>query len=194
MLHDVQSIRDGSLSHLISSQQTILSSEGWDQLTRDSWCNSGYITTISLKALDHYVALLNHLLKNAGKYAWDLVQKEITHYVHKWNLIRQNSHLRVLAMCRIYATLRDGAAAKWLTPELESEKLGILYTEMLELKSPGGGVARDGTSLYLCPKCETTLHGKDGCPWGSKGQAKAKESGKQALRNLASGALIPAPG
>jgi hypothetical protein len=124
------------------------------------------------------------------------VQKEIAHYLHKWNLICQNSHLRVLAMCRIYVTLRDGAAAKWLTPEIESEKLGILYKDMLELKNGGGTVNGEGVSLFLCPKCDTTLHGKDGCPWGSKGQAKAKQSGKQALGNfLASGgAVIPAPG
>jgi hypothetical protein len=103
MLHEVQSLRDGSLSCLISSQQTILSSKCWDNMTQDAWSNSRYITTISLKALDHYLTLLNHLLKNVGKYARDLVQKEITHYLHKeWNLIHQNSHLPVLAMVRMY--------------------------------------------------------------------------------------------
>jgi hypothetical protein len=170
MLHHVQSLRDGFLLHLISSQQTILSAECWDGMTRDAWCNSGYITTISLKAVDLYLALLNHLLKAAGKYAWDLVQTEIAHYLHKWNLIRRNSHLRVLAMCRIYVPLRDGAAAKWLTLEIESEKLGILYKDMLELKRQGGTVTREGVSLFLCPKCDTTLHGKDGCLWGSRGR------------------------
>jgi hypothetical protein len=43
MLHNIQSLRDGSLSDLISSQQTILSTECWDGMTRDAWCNSGLL-------------------------------------------------------------------------------------------------------------------------------------------------------
>jgi hypothetical protein len=197
---DVHSLKDRTISTIIAWQKTILSQEPWDPLLCEAWSGGGYYAVISRKALEHYLSLLEHLSELARSYDWSIVQQEIDYYVQKWVLVRNSTHHRITALCRIYAQLRDGAARKWITPKLEAKKLLKLYEDLklVQTGSFGGGGGADNRSgspsLSCCTHCGTILHGSHVCPWAALNQSKAKDKGRVALRALGSGnrAVTPA--
>ena len=200
MMIEVMSLKESQLSSVISWQKTILAKEPWEAIICETWSQGGYITVLSRKSLEHYISLLEHLLGLGGRYPWDIVQQEIDFYVQKWVLIRNNSQNRVMALCRIYVTLRDGASRDWITPKLEAKKLIKLYQDLHTALGQLGGDSgttnsRGQVSVGFCIHCGTILHGSTGCPWGSLSAGKAKEKGKAALKALGGGARpLPAAG
>lgn len=188
MLQDVFSLKDRTLSTLVAWQKTILSKEPWDSLLCEAWSGGGYHTVLSRKSLEHYLSLLEHLLELSRDYPWDMVQQEIDFYVQKWVLIRNNSQNRIMAICRIYVDLRDGAARHWITPKLEAKKLLKLYQELRVAPGPpgsgGGSASPSGSGLGCCTHCGTFLHGTYVCAWASVTGSKAKEKGRATLRAL----------
>lgn len=200
MMIDVMSLKENSLNALIAWQKTILSREPWEPIICEAWSQGGYITVLSRKSLEHYISLLEHLVGLGGRYPWDIVQQEIDFYVQKWVLIRNNSQSRLMAMCRIYVTLRDGASRDWITPKLEAKKLIKLYQDLNAALGQLGGDSgatnlRGQGGIGFCAHCGTILHGSTGCAWGSLSAGKAKEKGKAALKALGGGARpLPAAG
>lgn len=192
MLMDVLSLKDRTINTITSWQKTILIKEPWDRLMCEAWSGGGYYTVLSRRSLEHYLSLLEHLLDLAREYPWDMVQQEIDYYVQKWVLIRNNSQYRIMAMCQIYVTLRDGAARHWITPKLEAKKLLKLYQELHTNASPvgstNGPINPLGSPPACCAHCGTILHGIHSCAWSNLTPNKAKEKGRAALRSLASGA------
>jgi hypothetical protein len=191
MMIDVLSLKDRTISTLIAWQKSILSKEPWESVLCEAWSGGGYFTVLSRKSLDHYISLLEHLLALSGKYPWDMVQQEIDYYVQKWVLVRNNSQSRLMAMCRIYVILRDGAAHDWITPKLEAKKLLKLYqdltTTITQMGSGVGAIRPQGPHITGCTHCGTILHGGGVCAWASASTGKAKEKGRVALRALGAG-------
>jgi hypothetical protein len=182
-------IRDRTLRNANARQKTILSKEPWNTLLIDAWSNSGYISVISRRSVDHYISLLQHLVIMSKSFGWEETQREIDFYTKEWALIRSQCLTRLMALCRIYVSLRDGADAKWLAPELEAQRLAALYQTVKDLKTtglrtPAGG---GGGGIGLCDKCGTVLHGRQNCPWQHMGASAAKRKGKEALKKLAAG-------
>jgi hypothetical protein len=185
-LKDVLEIKDRTLRSLAAAQRKVLSAEPWSPLTLEAWSQGGFVTVISRNSIDYYISLLQHLVLTASNYGWEETQRLIDHHVKEWQLIRAQSHSRLMALCHIYVTLRDGAEANWLSPTLEAAKLTALFLEMAALKA-GGGVAT-GTSGSprhpVCTRCGTMLHGTYPCFVQVTGAA-AKKKGQYALRKLA---------
>jgi hypothetical protein len=96
-----------------------------------------------------------------------------------------------MTLCRIYVTLRDGAAYDWITPKLEAKKLLKLSKDLtaaqLQTGNSGGGARLQGPTIHVCLHCGTVLHGSNTCPWASNAAGKAKERGRLALRALGAG-------
>jgi hypothetical protein len=105
---------------------------------------------------------------------------EMDYYVKKMVLIRGNANSRLMALCRIYVLLRDGANVSWRAPKLEAEKLTDLYHKVETLSSLGGGA-----NLLICARCGTCLHGSHPCPFSDMNATTAKKSGRAAIRKLA---------
>jgi hypothetical protein len=190
-LRDVMDIRDRTLRNLNSRQKTILSKEPWNALLIDAWSNSGYVSVISRRSVDHYISLLQHLVLVASNKGWDEAQNEIDFYTKEWALIRGQCITRLMALCRIYVSLRDGADAKWLSPTLEAERVTTLFKAVAELRgsgtSPRTGNTAGGGGGGFCEKCGTILHGRLNCPWGQMNSTAAKRKGSNALKKLGMG-------
>jgi hypothetical protein len=189
-LKDVMEIRDRTLRNANARQKAILSKEPWNTLLIDAWSNNGYVSVLSRRSVDHYISLLQHLVLVAGVYGWEEALREIEFYTKEWALIRSQCTSRLMALCRIYVSLRDGADAKWLSPELEAEKVTALVQAVAKLKAngprnPSGGGSGGGGGF--CKKCGTILHGRLHCPWQHLSVSAAKRKGKEALKKLAIG-------
>jgi hypothetical protein len=139
----------------------------------------------AMAGLDAYINLLLHLTTISTQLGWDHAKREIDFYCRKWELIRNNSAHRLIAMCRIYITLRDGAEAEWLSPKLEAEKMTTLMQKVAALE---GNTRGGGPGVGFCDKCQTILHGSKNCPWNSLSNGKARAKGKDALKKLAGAA------
>lgn len=197
LMLDVLSLKDRTLNTITAWQKTLLGKEPWEKIVQEAWSGSGYYTVLSRKSLEHYLSLLEHLMELAREYPWDMVQQEIDYYVQKWVLIRNNSQQRIMAMCHIYVTLRDGAARNWITPKLEAKKLLRLYRELQtttgQAGDGSGSPTLPGAAPGCCSHCGTVLHGNYPCAWASATPNKAKDRGRAALRNIANGARANTP-
>lgn len=183
---NVRSLREETLRNIVSSQRTILGREPWSQTTIDSWATGGYVSVLSRHSLDHYINLLQHLNTVSIDLGWEHAKREIDFYVKKWELIRNNSHSRLLALCRIYITLRDGAEMEWQSTKLEGEKVTSLLKWKASVESATGGGGNASSNLF-CTKCATILHGASGCPWGNISATKAKQKARDVLKSLGAG-------
>ncbi|MGL5812168.1 MAG: hypothetical protein ACRCYW_02375 [Aeromonas sp.] len=197
MARDVQEIRDRCLRNLIAKQKTILSVEPWDPYLIEAWSQSGYITVISRRSVDHYISLLNHLVITYTAYGWEETNRIIEFFVKEWGLIRSNSSSRLMAMCHIYVHLRDAADAKWIIPALEAQKVTALFVSLATLIGGGGGGGTGGGGgggpngasgaprQVVCGRCGTMLHGSHPCFVLNGSAAAAKKKGQALLRRLA---------
>ena len=183
MLHHVRQVEHTRLRSLVADQRAILHSYMWPDHVVEAWCYRGVIYAISSKAIQYYISLLEHFMRMSRTLGWDAVKQEMDYHVRKWEIIRNQAHIRVVAMIRLYIYLRDGAHQDWLFPKLERNKLVSLYKTLQEFGSGG----KSG-SPFLCPQCHTSLHSKEmGCPWAAMSGSKAKDAGRNALKNLAKG-------
>ena len=180
-LRDVQTVGDTSMKRVVTKQRAILNRMPWTPTVIDIWSYGGYITVISRHTFRLYVSLLLHLLDVERDMTWKLAKQEVDFYVKKFTLIRSNSDTRLQALCRIYILLRDNHEADWRSSKLEYEKLAALHQKIQTF---------DVESL-LCKKCNTTLHGLNGCPWSHLSNTGAKKAGRKALTAMAGGASLP---
>jgi hypothetical protein len=187
-LRDVLDIRDRTLRNVTTRQKALLNQEPWNPLLIEAWSSGGFVYVISQRSIEHYVSFLQHLLLINGAYGWDEVQRLIDHHINKWALMRSNSTSRLQAICQIYALLRDGADAKWVSPSVEAKKLTSLFTRVMALEAGGtrGAVGASGSPRFpICDRCGTILHGTNPCPFSLGSPASAKKKGQQMLRKLA---------
>lgn len=190
MLEDVLQLQDRALKTVLTNQRTILLRLPWSKEAVEAWSFGGYISRISRLSVTHYISFLHHLVLVSMKNGWDLAKQEIDHYVKRFNLIRANSQARIVALCRVYVLLRDGAESSWRSNKLEAEKITYLYQQIQAAKdgAPSKEKEKSVTSKRgeVCPRCGTTLHSVDvTCPWSHLGKAKAQKEGRNALKALA---------
>ena len=180
MLGDVLGLADRAMRQVVAQQKTILLCQPWEDAMIEVWSFGGYVSVISRNSLEHYKALLQHLMQVATNQSWSMAKFEMDYYVRNMTLIRQNSNSRLLAMCRLYVLLRDGNDSSWRAPKLEAEKLRDLYHKVETMTLQGGG-----SNLTICTRCGTGLHGTHPCPYSELTAARAKKAGRDALRRLA---------
>jgi hypothetical protein len=185
LLNDVSEVRDQTLQNLISYQRTILMKGAWEDNYIEAWSFGGYYSVLSRLSIDHYISLLQHLLKVANTMSWKMAQREIDYYSKTWARFRGNSSSRLVALCHIYMSLRDGAAAGWYNPKLERAKVSDIY-QMMGTGGPNSA----------CNRCGTTLHGTQPCPWSHLKAKDSLKAGRQALAGLAkmAGTVKDSPG
>ena len=173
-------------------QRVLLLKNGFDDIMAHAWSNDGFYTTLNQRGVQYYVDFLDHVIQLCSTQGWEAARVVIEHYTKKWKVIRGNNDSRLVALCQIYVTLRDGHHAGWLHLKLTDKKVNAL---VVQLQGRQGATtttppsATNGT-VGWCRKCETVLHGSKGCPWSDQSGADAKKAGKEVLRRLAAGDVI----
>ena len=194
--HNVEEVDSQHLRRSKDQQRNLLVKNGFPESIADVWSSDGYLSTMNRRGLQYYLSLLDHLINLASTQGWDAAEVVVQYYAKKWRIIRGNCPTRLLAMCQLHVVLRDGYTSDWLHLKLTDKKVNELVKNLQNGSvavtnggAPAAAPAANGGPA-LCRKCQTILHGGRGCPWSELTGPEAKQAGREALRRLATGAVV----
>jgi hypothetical protein len=155
----------------------------------EAWATNGFTARLVRSSLDSWIALHQHLLvlTLTDSMPWGYVQVKIDHHVEELQIIRTTHDSRLLALCGIYAYLRDGHASIWHLTALQYKRNTQVFAQVGRRDDANlSDLAGDFTG---CSHCATSLHQGDklSCPWKSVSKSVARRKGVNALRVLAEG-------
>ena len=189
---DVSEFSQAALDLVVANQQTILSSEPWEEDIKLMWSQGGYIFRISFAIVQNYLSLLQHLIVTGATLEWDETKETMDFFLRKISMIRDAATCRIQCMCRIYIFLRDGALANWRFGEFEAVKLRAMQKKCAKLQATpvDPSSSQVPKAPGVCKKCGTGLHGSNSCPFSEMTGKEAKKAAKKLILGLATGGDI----
>jgi len=169
----IEEIKRDTTLNMYTGMGSILQKYCWDKDLEVYWAQGNLLSRVALDSVDNYLALLDHLCRQARDRGWTYAKVAVDFHAKKLSEIRSTSLNRLSALLSIYVYLRDSRIQSFNSPKLQEKRNASLLERMAELET--------SVQVTVGPKCgkcggSVRVHppGKKNCPFKNLKDADAR--------------------